>query len=446
MAGYWGGVSPGTMARYEPSLAHPIQSPGVTANQPDIVMDSLSVLGLGLVPPRKAREFYGDLHAYLAGCGVDGVKVDVQSIIETVGAGHGGRVSLTRAYHRALEHSVSRSFSPDDGNGSGIISCMCHNTDMLYSARRAAVVRASNDFYPHDPASHTVHVASVAYNSIFLGEFMQPDWDMFHSLHPAAEYHGAARAISGGPVYVSDKPGCHDFGVLRKLVLPDGSVLRARLPGRPTRDCLFSDPARDGATLLKVWNANACGGVVGAFNCQGAGWCRIAKRTRVHDATPKTLTGAVRAADVPAAAIAGDEWDGEAVVVYAHRAGELVRLPRGAAVPVTLGALEYEVFAVCPLRRVGGDAEFAPVGLIDMFNAGGAVESCAVRAAGEEAVAEMRVRGCGRFGAYCSRRPARCVVDAAEVEFGYDAETGMVTVELPVPEKEMYRWMLEIVV
>jgi raffinose synthase len=57
---------------------------------------------------------------------------------------------------------------------------MCHNTDMLYSARQTAVVRASDDFYPRDPASHTVHVSSVAYNTLFLGEFMQPDWDMFH--------------------------------------------------------------------------------------------------------------------------------------------------------------------------------------------------------------------------------------------------------------------------
>jgi len=44
----------------------------------------------------------------------------------------------------------------------------------------------------------------------------------------------------------SDKPGNHNFELLKKLVLPDGSVLRARLPGRPTVDCLFSDPARDG--------------------------------------------------------------------------------------------------------------------------------------------------------------------------------------------------------
>lgn len=44
----------------------------------------------------------------------------------------------------------------------------------------------------------------------------------------------------------SDGPGKHNFDLLKKLVLPDGSILRARLPGRPTSDCLFSDPARDG--------------------------------------------------------------------------------------------------------------------------------------------------------------------------------------------------------
>lgn len=48
----------------------------------------------------------------------------------------------------------------------------------------------------------------------------------------------------------SDKPGNHNFELLKKLVLPDGSVLRAQLPGRPTRDCLFADPARDGTRFV----------------------------------------------------------------------------------------------------------------------------------------------------------------------------------------------------
>jgi len=75
---------------------------------------------------------------------------------------------------------------------------------------------------------------------------------MFHSKHPAAEAHAAARAVSGGAVYVSDYPGKHDFELLKRLVLPDGSVLRAALPGRPTADCLFSDVLRDNKSVLKV--------------------------------------------------------------------------------------------------------------------------------------------------------------------------------------------------
>jgi raffinose synthase len=53
-------------------------------------------------------------------------------------------------------------------------------------------------------------------------------------------------------VYVSDRPGRHDFDLLRRLVLPDGCVLRCRLPGRPTADCLFASPSCDGQTALKV--------------------------------------------------------------------------------------------------------------------------------------------------------------------------------------------------
>lgn len=88
-----------------------------------------------------------------------------------------------------------------------------------------------------------------------------------------------------------------------------------------------------------------------------------------------------------------------------------------------------------------------------MFNSGGAVEECdvvrALDAAGGEAkaaaaVVRLRVRGCGRFGAYSSRRPARCALDAAEVEFSYDADTGLVAIDVPVPAHELYKWTVEI--
>ncbi|XP_075491159.1 LOW QUALITY PROTEIN: putative galactinol--sucrose galactosyltransferase 2 [Primulina tabacum] len=446
LAGYWGGVQPAGpgMEHYDTALAYPVQSPGVLGNQPDLVMDSLAVHGLGLVHPKKVFDFYNELHAYLASCGVDGVKVDVQNIIETLGAGHGGRVSLTRSYHQALEASISRNF-PDNG----CIACMCHNTDGIYSAKQTAVVRASDDFYPRDPASHTIHISSVAYNTIFLGEFMQPDWDMFHSLHPAAEYHAAARAVGGCAIYVSDKPGNHNFELLKKLVLPDGSVLRAQLPGRPTLDCLFVDPARDGTSLLKIWNVNKCSGLVGVFNCQGAGWCKTAKKTRIHDASPGTLTALFQVTDVDTLSqIAGSDWNGVAIV-YAHKSGEIILLQKAQSLPVTLKALEYELFHFCPVKIIATDVSFAPIGLLGMFNSGGAVEQFDFQKAPEcdspaAATVTLKVRGSGLFGVYCSQRPQKCIMDGMDAEFNYKAETGLVTLFIPVPEEEMYRWTIEV--
>lgn len=55
----------------------------------------------------------------------------------------------------------------------------------------------SDDFYPANPASHTAHIANCAFNSLFMGCLVVPDWDMFHSRHVAALLHATARAVSG---------------------------------------------------------------------------------------------------------------------------------------------------------------------------------------------------------------------------------------------------------
>lgn len=129
LAGYWGGVKPGAaeMKHYESKMAYPVSSPGVESNEPCDALNSITKNGLGLVNPEKVYSFYNELHSYLASARIDGVKVDVQNILETLGAGHGGRVKLAQKYHQALEASIARNF-PDNG----IISCMSHNTDGLY--------------------------------------------------------------------------------------------------------------------------------------------------------------------------------------------------------------------------------------------------------------------------------------------------------------------------
>ena len=115
---------------------------------------------------------------------------------------------------------------------------MSNSTNAVYHLRSANVWRSSQDFFPEQPLTHGPHVFDNALNSLWVQTFAVPDWDMFQTTHSAAHFHAAARAISGGPVYVSDKPEGHDFELLGKLMLSDGTVLRSRQPALPGReDC-----------------------------------------------------------------------------------------------------------------------------------------------------------------------------------------------------------------
>ncbi|KAG8367438.1 hypothetical protein BUALT_Bualt16G0072200 [Buddleja alternifolia] len=469
ITGYWGGVRPGVkeMEEYNSAMQYPKLCKGVMENEPGWKTDAIALQGLGLVNPKNVYKFYNELHSYLASAGIDGVKVDVQCILETLGAGLGGRVEVTRQYQQALDASVARNF-PDNG----CIACMSHNLESLYCSKQTGIVRASDDFYPRDPTSHTIHIAAVAYNTVFLGEIMLPDWDMFHSLHPAADYHGSARAISGGPVYVSDAPGKHNFDLLRKLVLPDGSILRARLPGRPTKDCLFSDPARDGVSLLKIWNMNKYTGVLGVYNCQGAAWNSAERKNTFHQTKSEAITGHVKGRDVYLISdVALDSNWGGLVALYSYRNGDVIILPYNVAMPVSLKVLEHEIFTVTPIKVLANGFSFAPFGLINMFNSGGAIDGLKYDVKGGAKLSEVEngyevegngarienlsleavgvvtieVKGCGRFGAYSSTKPRKCSVGSSVVEFEYDSVSGLVTLNLhEMPSEDQKVHIVEI--
>uniref|UniRef100_A0A0E0PAM0 galactinol--sucrose galactosyltransferase n=1 Tax=Oryza rufipogon TaxID=4529 RepID=A0A0E0PAM0_ORYRU len=412
--GYWGGVltTPDAMKKYNPQLVYPVQSPGNVANLRDIAMDSLEKFGVGIIDPAMIYDFYNDQHSYLSSVGVDGVKVDVQNVMETLGKGFGGRVALTQKYQQALEESIARNFK-----GNNLICCMSHNTDSIFSSLKSAVARASEDFMPREPTMQTLHIATVAFNSLLLGEIFIPDWDMFHSKHESAEFHGAARALSGGGVYVSDKPGMHDFSVLKKLVLPDGLILRAKHAGRPTRDCLFNDPVMDGKSLLKIWNLNKFSGVIGVFNCQGAGNWTYPVKENAHVPTTVCITGDLSPSDVELLEeIAGDDWNGE-TAVFAFNSCSLSRLQKHQIMEVSLSTMTCEIYTIALIKVFGGFVQFAPLGLVNMYNSGGALENVTSTGDCSEITIQIQCRGPGRFGAYSATRPEICSVDEHEVEF-----------------------------
>ncbi|XP_031479166.1 probable galactinol--sucrose galactosyltransferase 2 [Nymphaea colorata] len=430
LIGYWGGILPTSpaMEKYNPRMEFPVQSPGNIGNLRDVAIDSMEKYGVGVIDPEKLYNFFNDLHGYLTSQGVDGVKVDVQNSVETLGKGYGGRVLLMRKYQRALEESVARNFK-----GNHLICCMSHDSEYIYNSKASAVARASEDFMPNEPTLQTRHIASVAFNSMLLGEIVVPDWDMFHSLHATAHFHAAARALGGCGVYVSDKPGEHDFKILKKLVLSDGSVLRARYPGRPTRDCLFNDPVMDGKSLLKIWNLNKSTGVLGAFNCQGAGsWPCREKVQDEHEPVSQSakIFGHVSPKNIEyLEELAGESWTGHCAV-FAFNSGKLSKLPSSGKIGISLRTLEFEIFTISPIKEFCHHIQFAPLGLTDMYNSGGAIEELSNTNDPFEQVIKITARGCGCFGAYSNMKPKHCLVDAEEVDFDYDTVDGLLTFKL----------------
>ncbi|XVF60246.1 hypothetical protein PTKIN_Ptkin08bG0029300 [Pterospermum kingtungense] len=260
LCGYWGGLRPNVPGLPETEVIKPELSPGLKITMEDLAVDKIVNTGVGLVPPEMADQLYEGLHSHLEKVGIDGVKVDVIHLLEMLCENYGGRVDLAKAYFRALTDSVKRHFK-----GNGVIASMEHCNDFMFLGTEAICLgRVGDDFWCTDPSGDPngtfwlqgCHMVHCAYNSLWMGNFIHPDWDMFQSTHPCAEFHAASRAISGGPIYVSDAVGKHNFPLLKRLVLPDGSILRCEYYALPTRDCLFEDPLHDGKTMLKIWNLN----------------------------------------------------------------------------------------------------------------------------------------------------------------------------------------------
>jgi raffinose synthase len=399
MVGYWGGVDGDALPGYGVVEQTRQFGDGILFHMPTFNHEWWGNL-VGFVPAEHAARFFDDYHSALAAEGVDGVKVDSQAVLEALATGQGGRVPVTRAYRSALETSVRKHF---EGR---LINCMSNAQETFYGSPDSTLLRTSIDFFPSLPASHGAHLYANAQVGLWFGEFMQPDWDMFQSGHAWGAYHAAARAISGGPVYVSDKPEAHDADVLARLVCSDGKVLRCDAPGRPTLDVLFLDPTREDV-LLKIWNRVGRAGVVGLFNA------RVGR-----DGEPgPVLSGETGPSDVPGLA-------GDAFACFRHTTQTLERFARSDRKRVSLGERGYELFSFVPIER-----DFAAVGLGNMLNGHGAVRK--VKWTDERTVSVTLADG-GVFVAYSAKRPAGVEASGAPVGFEYDAKSGSLRVELPL--------------
>ena len=401
VVGYWGGVSKEKMPEYQVQDALRFFSKGILANLYHSNHDWWGSL-VGLVPADQIARFYEDFHRLLESEGVDGIKVDNQGVLEGLAYNQGGRIKLTAAYRAGLEQSARCHFK------GRLINCMSNAQETWYGSNDSNLIRSSTDFWPSDPKTHGLHLYTNAQVGVWFGQFLHPDWDMFQSNHPWGAYHAAGRAVSGSPLYVSDKVDGHDFILLRKLVLSDGTVLRCSNIGRPTRDCLCTNPTTDDV-VLKVFNYNLDAGIIGAFNGRYEG-----------EKKPVTVRGFISPIDV-------EGLRGASFACYAQQSKTLKKMARKVRAPITLKQGAWELYTLIPI-----DKGIAPIGLADKFNSAGAITAKGWNGKKEYSVS---LRDGGAFIAWCEWKPASVSVNGNATKFKYNTTTKALTVSIPAEGK-----------
>ena len=391
--GYWGGVDSEAMPKYAIKEVIPRGTRYTDAAD----LQEWQGFRIGVVPPERVGKFYDDFHSSLKANGIDGVKVDNQNSLLYLADGLGGRVQLFKAFRNAIESSTKKYF---DGL---LINCMTSATETWLHATTSNLNRTSTDFWPKKPRSHGYHLLTNAQVSAWYGHFIGVDWDMFQSGHEMGAFHAAGRAVSGGPVYVSDKPGQHNVEVLKKLVCSDGSILRALDPGQPTLDCLFHNTS-DEDVLLKVFNRNKFGWVIGVFNCR--------HRPDLENAS---LRGTYAVLDIPD--IAPGRY-----VIYEHLSKALHIADKAAEFDLQLADGQAEVITICPVVD-----DVAVIGLLDKYNASGAVQDMETT----DSTVCFNLADGGLLGAWMKKAPEQVTVGRNVCDFKWNADNGLLTILIP---------------
>jgi hypothetical protein len=376
--------------------------------------------GKSLPDPREGRgeEFYAEWYSRLKSWGYDFVKVDGQSNIIKFTTGLMPLFDSGRGEQQNFQEAAASHFGDAAGGrdksaglkaagpaGLNVINCMEMTLEHAFNWRLSNVARNSDDYLPDSPQNAKEHVFQNAYNAYWTANFAYPDWDMFQSHDPSAEFHAAARAVSGGPVYFTDEPGKEHPEILRRLTLSDGRLLLADQPAQVTRDLLLTDPSLE-AVPLKVFNRvtrpGLAAGVVAAFN--------------VNKSAPR-VAGQLYALDADVTTPGGDFSSPlPKTAVYRRSDGSVTLLdPAGPPLAVDLSENGFDLFTLVPVE--GGVAVF---GLLDKYLSPAAVVS--VKHGGGETI--VRLREGGAFGAWTAAPPARVEVDGRALpssQYSYDA-------------------------
>ena len=286
--------------------------------------DWLVELPSGFCYPGYTKEqsfgFFNYWHEYLKNEGIDFIKVDIQGMAKLIAENVMDINNAMKNFHAGFEESAQIHFGGD------VINCMGMNQVNVQSRPLTGVARNSDDFFPKKENGFGEHFLQNAYNALYHGQIYYCDFDMWWTNHESAHENAVMRAVSGGPVYVSDPVGETQDEELSRMCDSEGKLYRCDNNAVVCRDNLFSNPTKDG-TIAKMFNRAGKAGLVAAFNIY---------------AEDQPVTGTVKAADV-------EGLEGGRFLYYLHEAKQYGVVDKDEGVPVTLVRHEAELAVFVPI-------------------------------------------------------------------------------------------------
>ncbi|KAG2197051.1 hypothetical protein INT47_009767 [Mucor saturninus] len=337
---------------------------------------------------KDPQGFYHDFYHFLHASGVDFVKVDNQ----------GAQVTSEERwdlYRQAMLDAADPFFSGH------VVHSMALTPHILFHPMlpSGSLIRNSDDFFPHEKESHPWHIYANAINALWTAHLVG-DWDMFQSLHPFAAYHATSRAISGGPIYITDEEDKHDATLLYRLVgqtRHEGyTILRCKQPPYPTLDTVFGDPmSRHQGALLQLWNSNNDYRLHGFWN-----------------------TGPCEQVGI----VTTDGWIIGYVVHGGMDEGHVYTLKKGHIMSVRVEGFTSCLISLSPVME-RKRFSIACLGLIDKFNGTRAIDKI-----DEDDQVWLTHRGLCGF--WMDKRPEGVKVDGHTVDFDWNEVNGLLKVNM----------------
>ena len=179
-------------------------------------------------------KFFEALFGYTIKDGFDFVKVDFQGPQFLSYVGTDNAVYAHGKTNRALEAVC-------EDNNLDLLNCFAHDMVCALNSKHSTVTRVSQDYRQDKPTAARIQILQCNNNKLWAGQVVYGDHDMFHSNDLRCNrLMAVSKALSGGPVYVSDAPEDFVKDVITPLCYKDGKLLRPLAPSVPLQESLFA--------------------------------------------------------------------------------------------------------------------------------------------------------------------------------------------------------------